>query len=96
MTMDQRRCWCLNRAGTSQFACPAQPPRLARTLKLSCALGAMALLLMACSNPGTATDTACIAFGPIYPSRQDTQGTKDQIAVHNGTGMRLCGWEPSH
>lgn len=52
--------------------------------------------LAGCSASGSATDTACVAFGPIYPSRADvlTDGTARQILTHNITGRDLCGWNP--
>jgi hypothetical protein len=58
------------------------------------AAASMALLLTGCGLTGRATDTACVAFGPIYVSQQDTltDGTAEQILAHNLTGKKLCGW----
>ena len=58
------------------------------------------LVLIAASTAGCATDprvrSDCDWAQPINPSRQDvlTRQTKEQIAAHNDTGMRLCGWRP--
>lgn len=70
-------------------------PRLGGRLKMLSVLLAMGLSIASCS-PGTAIDTACVAFAPIYPSRHDvlTDGTARQILTHDRTGATLCGWKP--
>lgn len=56
------------------------------------------LALIAASTAGCATDprlqSNCDWAQPINPSRQDvlTRHTKEQIAAHNETGAKLCGW----
>ena len=58
------------------------------------------LVLIAVSTAGCATDPTlrsdCDWAQPIKPSRQDvlSRRTKEQIAAHNETGARLCGWRP--
>ncbi|MBB3267572.1 hypothetical protein FHW79_005233 [Azospirillum sp. OGB3] len=54
---------------------------------------ALAVLLSGCATAGPATD-GCTAWRPIYISRADalTDGTAEQILVHNLTGARLCSW----
>lgn len=39
-------------------------------------------------------DNFCILAAPIYVSSQDefTDGTAEQILVHNALGERRCGW----
>jgi hypothetical protein len=58
------------------------------------------LVLIAASTAGCATDprlhSDCDWAQPIKPSRQDvlSRQTKEQIAGHNDTGVKLCGWRP--
>jgi hypothetical protein len=58
------------------------------------------LLLIAVSTAGCATDPGlrsdCDWAQPIRPSRSDvlSRQTKAQIAAHNDTGAKLCGWRP--
>ncbi|RXN88028.1 hypothetical protein C7R54_15745 [Achromobacter aloeverae] len=66
-------------------------------------------LLASCANPGAATDAApevitqtrvvdnsCSWVKPIWVSKSDvlSDGTADQIRVHNETGAKRCGWKP--
>lgn len=66
-------------------------------LRTMCAGLALALLLTGCAEIGPATEGSCAAFRPIYVSRADalTDGTAEQILVHNETGARLCQWRPA-
>lgn len=45
---------------------------------------------------GCVTLDSCDWAVPIRPSTQDvlTQGTVEQILLHNTLGERLCGWRP--
>ena len=58
------------------------------------------LLLIAVSIAGCATDPRlhrdCDWAQPIRPSRHDvlTRQTKEQIASHNESGAKICGWKP--
>ena len=54
------------------------------------ALGSI-LLIPGCSKPISGIDTGCLAYQILEPSRQDTQGTLDQIAAHNRVYRELCG-----
>lgn len=65
--------------------------------KTMCVGLALALLLTGCATGGPATEGGCAAFQPIYVSRADTltDGTAEQILVHNETGGRLCRWRPA-
>ena len=51
---------------------------------------------LAASMAGCATSDPCGWAEPIRPSRADvlTEGTRDQVLVHNETGARICGWRP--
>jgi hypothetical protein len=74
------------------------PLRL-RRLRLLAPL--MLLLLVplqtSCDSIGRAIkpDTACLAFKPIYVSKNDvlTDGTARAILAHNVTGAKKCGWK---
>lgn len=58
------------------------------------------LTLIASSTAGCATSPAlrddCDWAEPIRPSRADvlTRQTKEQIAAHNESGVKICGWKP--
>lgn len=45
---------------------------------------------------GCETRNSCDWATPLRPSAQDvlTQGTVEQIVLHNTLGERLCGWRP--
>lgn len=45
-------------------------------------------ILPACST----TRSGCVVFAPIVASDADTRGTKNQVAVHNAKGVKVCGW----
>ena len=65
-------------------------------LRMICA-GILLALLSGCATSGAGTEGVCTAFRPIYTSRADvfTDGTAEQLLVHNLTGGRLCGWAPT-
>jgi hypothetical protein len=47
-----------------------------------------------CTNvESSVTTSGCAAFGKIYPSRADTDGTKRQILTHNETYDAVCSKE---
>jgi hypothetical protein len=51
--------------------------------------------LSACQHTGTpptVTDTSCVVFKPIYPSKRDVlvRETKEQIVVHNKKYRTRC------
>lgn len=50
------------------------------------------LLVAGCETRSNSCDWAA----PLRPSTQDvlTQGTVEQIVLHNTLGERLCGWRP--
>ena len=51
----------------------------------------MMFCVSACSTKAiTVTNTGCSAFGVIYASRDDTDGTQRQIYAHNATYQELC------
>lgn len=52
---------------------------------------AAALALAACAPvPPRIIDSSCTSFTPIYPSRSDTNGTKQQVLVHNLMWQQVC------
>lgn len=75
---------------------PLRLPRLRLLLPLL--LLPLVLLPTSCGNIGRAIkpDTACLAFKPIYVSKNDvlTDGTARAILAHNETGEKKCGWKP--
>lgn len=60
----------------------------------------LTLALSACQTTASvATDPApvnavCLAFKPIYWSKNDTLETQKQARGHNAAGVAMCGWKP--
>jgi hypothetical protein len=53
----------------------------------------LVLMLIGCSGTsGRVIDSGCVVFEPIYISRSDvlTEGTANQILVHNQTWEAIC------
>lgn len=53
--------------------------------------------LCACNAPAPLIiDSSCVAFAPIYASKQDTTETKRQILSHNQSWQSRCGGQNGH
>ena len=50
------------------------------------------LMLTGCASSGAVIDSGCVVFEPIYISQADelTEGTAQQIWVHNETWKSVC------
>ena len=63
--------------------------------RLCLRLSVIAVLIAGCAtDPGVIS--GCDWAEPIRPSRADqlSEGTVQQILIHNETGAALCGWPP--
>lgn len=68
-----------------------RPPMRGRGRRLivsSAMLCLASTILPACST----TRSECVVFAPIVASDADTRETKNQVAVHNSKGVKVCGW----
>lgn len=54
------------------------------------ALIALGLMPTACETATFETDTACLSFNIIRPSRSDTAETLRQVAEHNAAWRAVC------
>lgn len=49
-------------------------------------------LLAGCMDPPPVVRSDCDWAEPIFPSRNDTPGTKRQMLLHDRKGIKNCGW----
>lgn len=57
---------------------------------MTCTGFAFIFVQMTCTTPAPAPDTYCQIAKPVYWSKHDTRGTKEQVDRENRKWKRLC------